>query len=156
MIRKITKGQKETTISPGGGYGKMVAEESGILVVPDDMDFYGVFLTDSMLLELGYQPIPVDKEQCDDNGEMFDPEWVSPPGSSLSNLLEEYDISVSLFSSRMQMSEEEIELLLKGDVELTREIAEKIADEFDGNVDFWIERERRYREGIERGKKKII
>lgn len=65
MIRKITEGQKETMISQDGGYGKMIAKESGVLVLPDEKDVYGVFLTDAMLLELGYQPIPVDVEQGD-------------------------------------------------------------------------------------------
>jgi hypothetical protein len=76
MIRKITEGQKKTMISPSGGYGKMVAEESGILIVPDDKDVYGVFLMDSMLHELGYQPISLDVEQGpgDESGIVVDSE----------------------------------------------------------------------------------
>lgn len=68
MIRKITEGQKETMISPDGGYGKMIAKESGILVLPDGKNVYGVFLTDAMLLELGYQPMPVNVEQGHGDG----------------------------------------------------------------------------------------
>jgi hypothetical protein len=72
MIRKITKGQKETMITPNGGYGKSIARDSGILVVPDDNDFYGVLITDAMLLDLGYQPIPLDVEQAEGSEDVVD------------------------------------------------------------------------------------
>lgn len=82
----------------------------------------------------------------------FDPDWVSPPGDTLRDILDEKSISVKKLAHLLDDTVEFATALLKGSAEITDTVAEKLAIAFGPSVKFWKNRELRYREGLKNGK----
>ena len=79
----------------------------------------------------------------------FTPDWVSPPGETLADILKERKITRTEFASRMSLSKKTINQLIKGKVEITIRIAYKMQLALGvPSARFWIERERLYRESL--------
>lgn len=79
----------------------------------------------------------------------FTPDWVSPPGETLADILKERKITRTEFASRMSLSKKTINQLIKGKVEITIRIAYKMELALGvPSARFWIERERLYRESL--------
>lgn len=85
--------------------------------------------------------------------EEFNPDWVSPPGSTVLDIIEEQKISKKDFRRVMGMTHKQMNKLLKGYMPITPEIAVKLAGMFDTPISFWMNREKRYRELLKRGGK---
>lgn len=77
----------------------------------------------------------------------YAPDWVSPPGETLADILKERKITKSEFAQRMGLPKKTINQLIKGKVEITVRIAYKMELALSiPTARFWIERERLYRE----------
>lgn len=80
----------------------------------------------------------------------FQPDWASPPGETISALLRQQHLSVDEFASRIGKSSETVASLLEGRRKLTPTTARLLHEAIGGSVDFWLARERQYREDLER------
>jgi len=80
----------------------------------------------------------------------FDPGWASPPGETIADVLEEQRLSRNDFAERIGQSAKYARDLLRGEAELTKDVAERLAKVIGGTVTFWINRETQYRESIVR------
>lgn len=76
----------------------------------------------------------------------FKPDWRSPPGDTIKDWMEERGISAHDLAVRCYMSEKEMLRLLSGELVLDFSIALKLATVLGATPDFWIQRERHYRE----------
>lgn len=85
----------------------------------------------------------------------FDPAWASPPGETIADILEEQRLTQNDFAERIGQSAKYARDLLHGDVELTKDVAERLAKFIGGTVTFWINRETQYRESIVRLREKL-
>ena len=79
----------------------------------------------------------------------YTPDWVSPPGETLADILEERKITKTEFANRMGLSRKTINELVKGRAKITIRIAYKMELALGvPSARFWIERERLYRESL--------
>ena len=79
----------------------------------------------------------------------YTPDWVSPPGETLADILKERKITKSEFAQRMGLPKKTINQLIKGKVEITVRIAYKMELALSiPTARFWIDRERLYRESL--------
>ena len=85
----------------------------------------------------------------------FDPDWVSPPGESVKDLLDEKSIDTGYFAYHMHLDISEANNLLEGKSIITPPIAKKLSELVGGTERFWLERDRLYWEGLSEGKKLI-
>lgn len=75
----------------------------------------------------------------------FTPDWYSPPGDTISTILEEKRITVQLFGELMGCDAALIDRLLKGAEPLTEAIAAKLEVVLGSTKEFWLRREQTYR-----------
>ncbi|MET0001277.1 MAG: ImmA/IrrE family metallo-endopeptidase [Candidatus Thiodiazotropha lotti] len=78
--------------------------------------------------------------------EAFSPDWVSPPGDTILDLMEERDWSQTELANRLGFSSKHLNQLIKGKVSLTYEAALKLERVFGSTVSFWMNRESKYRQ----------
>ena len=74
----------------------------------------------------------------------FKPDWVSPPGDTIVDILVERSISRHDFARQMGTSTDFVDRLLCGDMTIDDEIASKLSEVLGSTKEFWIERERQY------------
>ena len=80
----------------------------------------------------------------------YTPDWVSPSGETIADILRERKITKTEFANHMGLPKTTINQLIKGKVEITLRIAYKIELALGvPSARFWIERERLYRESLE-------
>lgn len=77
-------------------------------------------------------------------------DWTSPPGETISDLLEERGWSQISFAERMGYTEKHISLLINGRAPLTEETAFKLEKVTEIPAGFWLMREVHFREAIGR------
>ena len=82
----------------------------------------------------------------------FQPEWVSPPGDTIADLLEERGWTQADLAQRTGYSKKFVNQLVKGRVSLSGEAAFRLENVFGAPARFWMNREAQYREGLERQK----
>lgn len=80
----------------------------------------------------------------------FQPDWASPPGATIEDLLTERSISKKDFAAQLGRTPKQLQDLLKGAAQITDEIAERLSGLFGISKQFWVSRELQYREGLER------
>ena len=85
----------------------------------------------------------------------FDPQWVSAPGDSIQDILEEREMSFATFIAGLGISGDEARKLIAGDFPISDQLAAKLGQLFGGSAQFWINREKHYRDGLARGLKRI-
>ena len=78
----------------------------------------------------------------------FRPDWISAPGDSIKEILKERKISVSEFARQLDESFELTTDLINGQAEIDREIALKLENCIGATAQFWMARERKYREDL--------
>lgn len=78
----------------------------------------------------------------------FNPDFVSPPGDTIEGELEAREITPAELASQMGYPLNTINELIKGDIELTSDIATQLERVFSIPALFWLNRERRYRERL--------
>ena len=80
----------------------------------------------------------------------FTPDWVSPPGDTILDLIEEKEWTQEELSTRLGVSAKHVNQLIKGKVSLSQEIALKLERVLGSTAGFWISREALYREQLSR------
>lgn len=78
----------------------------------------------------------------------FSPDWVSPPGDTVLDLLEEHGWSQAELAKRTGYTTKHISLLINGKAPITDETAIKLERVLGSTARFWLAREARYREGL--------
>lgn len=78
----------------------------------------------------------------------FKPDWISPPGATIGNLMQELGISRLQMCSRLQISGKALTSLLSGEFVIDDDMAYRLYEVFGSLPQFWIERERIYREQL--------
>ncbi len=76
----------------------------------------------------------------------FAPDWVSPPGDTILELIEERGWTQSELAKRLGYTEKHVSQLLNGKVPLTDEAALRLERVLGSNAGFWLAREAKYRE----------
>ncbi|MFP3892041.1 helix-turn-helix domain-containing protein [uncultured Ralstonia sp.] len=76
----------------------------------------------------------------------FAPDWVSPPGDTILDLIEERGWTQSELARRLGYTEKHISQLINGKVPLTDEAALRLERVLGSNAGFWLAREAKYRE----------
>ena len=85
----------------------------------------------------------------------FNPNWCSAPGDTIKDILEERGTPVFEFARGIHLPLDKTELLLAGDYEIDVWLAGTLSAYFGNSMQFWINRERIYREGLKKGLKRI-
>ncbi len=80
----------------------------------------------------------------------FQPDWASPPGETIADLLNERDISPAEFARRLGQDTHFANNLLDGHAAITADLARKIATLLGASESFWLNREQQYRDAINR------
>jgi plasmid maintenance system antidote protein VapI len=80
----------------------------------------------------------------------FSPDWISAPGATILDLLEERGYSVRSFADATNRGVQEVSRLLYGIERLNEDWAHKLATVLGSTPGFWIRRETQYREDLER------
>jgi HTH-type transcriptional regulator/antitoxin HigA len=80
----------------------------------------------------------------------FQPNWASIPGNTINDILQEQKLSLSGFAQKMNTTTEYIENLILGNITITNTVASQLAQTLGSSQEFWIRREKQYREAAER------
>ncbi len=75
--------------------------------------------------------------------------WFSPPGNTISDVSEERGWTRCELAKRLNLDEQAIDGLIRGDIPLSQEIACRLERVLGSTAAFWMRREARYREGRE-------
>lgn len=78
----------------------------------------------------------------------FNPDWRSAPGETIFDWMQENDVYFADMANELGMLIPELVYLIKGEIELTLEIANNLSRVIGATPEFWLERERHYREPI--------
>lgn len=76
----------------------------------------------------------------------FSPDWVSPPGDSILDMIEEREWTQNQLADRLGYSPKHVNQLIKGKVQLTEDAAIRLQSVLGASVGFWLKREALYRE----------
>ncbi len=80
----------------------------------------------------------------------FEPDWVSVPGETIEDLLEERDWTQAELAERTGFTRKHVNDLVKGRASITAATALRLEAIFDAPADFWLRREALYSEALER------
>ncbi|MBD2568231.1 helix-turn-helix transcriptional regulator [Anabaena lutea] len=86
----------------------------------------------------------------------FTPDWVSPPGDTIADILEERNLTVEQLIEAVGYSSEFVNLLIKGEVSINEEIAIKLEQVIGFTADFWLRHEAQYQAGLPRLQKNNV
>ena len=75
----------------------------------------------------------------------FTPDWVSPPGDTIADLIEERDWTQVQLSERLGFTPKHVSQLINGKTPITEEIALKLTKVLGSTETFWLNREADYR-----------
>lgn len=81
---------------------------------------------------------------------LFTPDWVSPPGDTIADILAERHLSVPEFAVRIGQTVEDANDLLEGRSTITIRTARALEEVLGASVQFWMARDFRYRDDIKR------
>lgn len=84
------------------------------------------------------------------NNNIFQPDWVSPPGQTINDMLIQRNFTVDDFCKSMDCDPKFLSNLLTGNEPVTEVSAKKLESVLGGTEEFWITREKQYREDLER------
>ncbi|MFV8753183.1 ImmA/IrrE family metallo-endopeptidase [Nannocystaceae bacterium ST9] len=82
----------------------------------------------------------------------FSPDWISPPGDTIEDLLEERGWTKAEFALRTGFTAKHVNELLKGRVPITADAAERFSRVLGSTPEFWLVREARYQAALARRK----
>ncbi len=80
----------------------------------------------------------------------FTPDWVSPPGDTIADILEERDWTQVQLADRLGYTTKHISLLINGKAPINEETALKLERVLGSTTAFWLNREAQYRAGLAR------
>jgi len=76
----------------------------------------------------------------------FNPNWRTPPGGTIKDILDERNISLDEFSYMMNIID--IDKLISGEMFITPKIAKQLSEALGSSVEFWLKREENYRKPL--------
>ena len=76
----------------------------------------------------------------------FNPDWASPPGRTVQELINQKGICEDEFRNEFNMSINEFNDLINGKYFIDEEFATRLSEYLGGSRQFWINRENQYRE----------
>jgi HTH-type transcriptional regulator/antitoxin HigA len=80
----------------------------------------------------------------------FMPRWASPPGGTVQDVLHERRMSTADLARIADISPRTVDDLIDGRLEITRDVAQALANHVGSTVEFWLAREAQYREDLRR------
>lgn len=80
----------------------------------------------------------------------FLPDWASPPGATISDILQERGQSVAEFACALGEPVDHAWQLLDGSARITNEVADHLSNVLGVSAGFWLSRESQFRDGLER------
>lgn len=80
----------------------------------------------------------------------FTPDWVSPPGDTIADVLEERDWTQAELADRLGYTTKHISLLINGKAPINEETAMKLERVLGSTAAFWLRREAQYRAALAR------
>ena len=80
----------------------------------------------------------------------FTPDWVSPPGDTIADLLEERQWTQQQLAQHLECSNKYISQLIEGKASIDETIALKLAQVLGSTAQFWLNRETDYRSELVR------
>lgn len=80
----------------------------------------------------------------------FQPDWVSPPGDTIDDLLDEQGWSQAEFAQRCGYTTKHVSQLINGKASITEDTAIKLERVLGSSARFWMTREAQYRESVAR------
>lgn len=80
----------------------------------------------------------------------FLPDWASPPGATISDILQERGQSVAELARAMHDSVDHTQQLLVGAVTIDHDVADHLAEAFGISANFWLSRESQFRDSLSR------
>jgi len=86
----------------------------------------------------------------------FAPDWVSPPGDTIADLIEERDWTQVQLSERLGYTEKHVSQLINGKAPITEETALKLTKVLGGTEKFWLNREADYRAQLAQNEEKKL
>ena len=75
----------------------------------------------------------------------FTPEWVSPPGDTITDAIKEREWTKAQLAERLGYTEKHVSLLINAKVPITEESAQKLSRVIGSTPEFWLRREAQYR-----------
>ncbi|WP_295408642.1 helix-turn-helix domain-containing protein [uncultured Thiocystis sp.] len=86
----------------------------------------------------------------------FTPNWVSPPGETIADLLDDRQWTLAELAARTGFTVQHVNELITGRAPITAETAAGLDRVLGGTVEFWLAREARYRAALESGESGVI
>lgn len=86
----------------------------------------------------------------------FNPNWTTPPGSTIADWMEERRITEDELANSLEIDKQDVFKLLIGDLEINSVLAGHLNNVIGGSVEFWLDREKNYREDLKMGREKLI
>ena len=71
----------------------------------------------------------------------FNPDWVSPPGDTISDLLEERGWSQDELAKKLGYTTKHFRMIINGNAPITEDTAMRLERVLGGSVAFWLSRE---------------
>jgi plasmid maintenance system antidote protein VapI len=75
----------------------------------------------------------------------FVPRWASPPGDTIRDALDEQHLDRGSLAAALDLSHEEFDAFLAGEVPLTFRLADRLSSTIGGSIEFWMTRDGQYR-----------
>lgn len=85
----------------------------------------------------------------------FQPNWCSPPGETIADILRDRALSVASLAGLLDKPEDKVEALLQGQLAIDSSLAGKLAAALGASAGFWKARESQYRSELRRLAKKV-
>lgn len=80
----------------------------------------------------------------------FEPDWTSPPGETIQELLHENEWSHFDLAIALELDPSKVEPLMKGMLPINEALAQALAQNLGGSKQFWLNREKQYRHDLAR------
>jgi HTH-type transcriptional regulator/antitoxin HigA len=80
----------------------------------------------------------------------FTPDWISPPGDTIADLIGERDWTQPQLAERLGCTTKHISQLINGKVPISEQTALKLERVLGSTTAFWLSREAHYRSSIQR------
>lgn len=84
------------------------------------------------------------------NLDTFHPDWVSPPGATIQWLMRKVGYSHRELANELDIPTEVLDKIISGDEAITKGIACQLSRILGSTPDFWLTREKQYRDEIAR------
>lgn len=78
----------------------------------------------------------------------FTPDWVSPPGNTIADVLEERNWTEKLLAEKLGYSTKFVNTLIKAEIPIDEEIAIKLSQVIGSTVQFWLNHEKHYQSEV--------